>query len=185
MLFKTKLGEENIRKLDKYIPESKDIALDKRSEYSAKIWKESDEKNMLYAEKLFTERENKLKIQQNLALKIASISPSASFSLASQIMAGTSLDHYDQFNEQSKNYKNIYEKFVLKKTGSKAANDLPMFNRGSGDLLDAKEIPQFKFNPAPLSALLSNSIWYFSILLFYNLIFLLGSFLLFFKYDLR
>jgi len=179
--FALSMSDEMIKKLV-------DIQSDKSSNMMSelpKIIEDLNKKVTEYSEKLNVDRTNRQDVQSAVALGIARISPSASFSLAVSNIAGTSLSLTKDYLEQALAYRAIYKKFQDEKT--KNDNNMFAFMGGQANQpkIDLKEMPQFQFRAAQFSNYFSKCIVDWVILIVLNLIFFAGSFFAFLKYDLR
>jgi ABC-type transport system involved in multi-copper enzyme maturation permease subunit len=142
-----------------------------------------------FFEKLNGERTNKQNVQENVALNISRISPSASFSLATAGLAGTSLELVRQYREQAANYQKVFARFQKEKTGSTSGGGMMFIIRNDGDNkppeVNPAELPKFDFKTQSFSAALYSSLGDFGLLIVFNIVFFGLAYYKFLKFDLR
>jgi hypothetical protein len=161
------------------------------NKFMQKIGDEREQKMMELAARLNEDRRNKQTQQEKLAFGLSRISPSAVFSLAATKLVGTSLDLKQHFLSEATGYQESYSKFMFEKTGMKLGSGMVIMRVGSDDdeeeekTIDPKELPPFTFNALPLKDVLNNSLFDIGLLIIFNIVFFVGSFVAFLKYDVR
>ena len=189
----SQLWKEDMSKLNGFKPSGEDPqqALKAFQQYMQKIGAERNQKQLEYASKLNEGRSNKQKEQENLAFGISRISPASAFSLSVMSLAGTSLKLQNQYLESASAYQESFRNFIQEKTGSANALGGAFMIRVGGPneqdkkKIDPKELPKFEFMKPELSSLFDDSIWDIGLLVLFNLIFFLGSYISFLRYDVR
>ncbi|MCX6170110.1 MAG: ABC transporter permease [Ignavibacteriales bacterium] len=188
-IFAQQLGREYMNKMSKFTAPNNGDVMKEFQKFMEKNNDERDEKTRAFTEKVNQERSNKQILQENLAFGISRISPSASFSLASASLAGTSLDLVRSYRDQAENYQKTFANFQKSKTGGTTGSGMIFTIRNEGDNkppeIKPSELPQFEFKPEPLSKSLSASLVDFGLLILFNFIFFGASYMGFLKFDLR
>ena len=186
--YSKQLSETVMRRMSEFKPENQENMMQEFNEHMEKVNGEREEKMNAFAEKLNSERENKQRDQQNLALNIARLSPSTSFSLAASNLAGTSLKMQRNFLDQADEYQNVYANFQKEKTGGTTGGGFTFVIRKDGaekSEIDPTELPNFEYQPISFASVFQSSLIDLGILILYNIIFFAASFVFFLRYDLR
>lgn len=125
--------------------------------------------------------------QQKLAFSLARISPSASLSLASATLAGTSLPLVDHFKDEAAAYQQQYAAFIKEKTGVVPGAGMVMIrvDDEEPEPIDPAELPEFHYRPIPLAETVEAASVDVGLLAFFNLLFFAGAFTAFLRYDVR
>jgi ABC-type transport system involved in multi-copper enzyme maturation permease subunit len=149
-----------------------------------------DEKMDEFAGRLNEDRHNRQVEQERLAFSLARLSPAASLSLVSAELAGTSLDLKNRFREQATAYRQTYNAFMKEKTGMNVGGRVIMFkvdseNEEAPTQIDPQELPAFQYQMASMANLMGASIADMGILLLFNILFFVGAFVAFLRYDVR
>jgi len=160
------------------------------SKFSDSLSESREEKMNEFRSRLNENRRNREKERSKIALSLARVSPSASMSLATLTLAGTSPDLKDRFYDQAKNYQTALSNFLFEKTGMNMGRGMVMIYSDGEDQrkatpINANEIPVFTFENEPLKASLASALPDMGLLLLFNFFFLLGAFKFFNKYDAR
>jgi ABC-type transport system involved in multi-copper enzyme maturation permease subunit len=188
-IFAQQLGREYMNKMSKFTAPQNGDVMKEFQKFMEKNNDERDEKTRAFTEKVNQERINKQVLQENLAFGISRISPSASFSLASASLAGTSLDLVRDYRDQAMNYQTVFANFQKNKTGGTTGSGMIFTIRNEGDNkppeINPSELPKFEFKPESLSDSLSASLVDIGLLMLFNLIFFGASYMRFLKFDLR
>lgn len=187
--FTMQLNREHFNSLSNFHSTSKGNIFSEFQNFMERKNEERDEKMRSFTEKINRERINKQEIQEKLALNISRISPSACFSLAASIFAGTSLDLVSNYRDQADNYQKEFAKFQKEKTGMTTGGGM-MFtiNTGNGQKppeINPAELPKFIFKTASFTKSFSETIIDIGLLLLFNLIFFTSTYFRFLKFDLR
>jgi len=149
-----------------------------------------DEKMDGFAGRLNEDRHNRQIEQERLAFSLARLSPAASLSLVSAELAGTSLDLKNRFREQATAYRQTYNALMKEKTGMNVGGRVIMFKIDDEEgeaptQIDPQELPAFRYRMASMAHLIGASITDMSILLLFNILFFVGAFVAFLRYDVR
>jgi len=194
--YRTQLWEEDREAFNTFrAPETKDMQriMDALSKFMDSIHAARESKLMELARQLNEDRNNRLNIQQNVALNLARISPAGALSLAVTSLAGTSLNLKEHFLSEAIAYQAIYGDFVREKTGW-TPGGMVIYSRTEVDenrkaiepeAIDPTEMPAFEYRPQTISAALQPALLDQGLLIFFILLFFVGSFAAFMKYDLR
>ncbi|NND72383.1 MAG: ABC transporter permease [Rhodothermales bacterium] len=137
--------------------------------------------------RLSEDRRNRERVQQRIALGISRISPTSVFSLAATDLAGTSLELQQQYQDQVSQYRDDYTRFIEEKTGGSGGF---WFSGGSTDEaeeepIDPYELPVFEFDAPTAATLVSKSLLDLGLLTIFNIVFFVGAFVAFLRYDVR
>jgi len=161
----------------------------KMQEFSKKQGDERQEKMDIFAEQVNERRRNKSEARERLALSLSRISPTASFSLAAADLASTSLELRSSFMEAANAYRAQYAEFMVSKGVDQSGFQIT-FRHGNDDAeppppIDPRELPAFRYEPASIQASLGESLPDLGLLALFNLVFFVGSFIAFLRYDVR
>ena len=148
-----------------------------------------DEKMGIFVEQLNQERNNKADMRTGLALSLARVSPTASFSLAASDLAFTSMDLRASFVEASAAYQEEFADFMRSKNadfGGEAyvGHGAPVVVEEPPPI-DTRELPLFAYEPPPASEAINESLPDLGLLFMFNAFFFAGAFIRFNRYDVR
>jgi len=110
---------------------------------------------LVLTEQLNERRENKSNVQQDLALALARISPTASFSLAAADLASTSLSLRKSYMEAANAYQSSFAQFMQSKGAD--SQGFRYMRHGNDDEveepepIDTRELPEFTYEPPQVS----------------------------------
>jgi ABC-type transport system involved in multi-copper enzyme maturation permease subunit len=158
--------------------------------FMQKLTDDREAKMRTFVEQLNEDRWNKQQVQERVAFGLARVSPSATFSLASMIIAGTGIHLQDNYKRAAEQYQLSFAEFMKGKTGMTPGGGM-VFRIVTDDKAPKKqpinpmELPQFKFRQEPLSAVLGSVAADLGILALFNLLFFAGAFISFLRYDVR
>jgi ABC-type transport system involved in multi-copper enzyme maturation permease subunit len=165
------------------------IAIQEFQKFMADISTERAKKTQELASRLNEERANRQSIQEALALGLARISPSASFSLAAADFAGTSLRLKDRYRDAAKTYRESYDKFIFDKTGVNPGGGMVMRvvtdDGTKAKPIDPTELPPFVFQDVTLGEALQAGLVNMGVLVLYCLVFFAVAHRAFVRYDVR
>jgi hypothetical protein len=173
--------DDPVKTLNEYIDSLSDIRETKMNELSLR---------------LFEERRNRQKIQEDLAFTLARISPVTSFSLAASHLSGTSIQLKDRFYEKASEFQKPFGSFIKDKTGLNPGGSIKIRAStacgGGGEDENKKtepinpaELPKFAFTNYDLNKSLKSAVVDLGILSFFNILFFAGAFVAFLRYDVR
>ena len=142
-----------------------------------------------FSARLNEDRENKQAVQEHLALGLARVSPTATFSLAATRLAGTGLGLKEHYHNAAQGYQTDYARFMLAKTGM---NPGGMFvfriNSDNSDKpkpIDPHEMPVFQYVPAAMGDVLPQALLEIFLLVGFNIVFFVVAYGAFLRYDAR
>ena len=187
------LWQEDRKKMDQFWRENPPSENESREQrmlqfrrFMAELGNEREDKERTFAEQLNEDRRNRENVRQKVALNIARMSPAASFSLASADLAGTSLELKQRFIESANTYQVTYKEFIDEKTDGMGGG---WWSRGADDsqseAIDPYELPSYQYEEPPPREMIAGALPDMAILAFFNLIFFVGAFVSFLKYDVR
>ncbi len=149
-----------------------------------------DAKMNEFAGRLNEDRHNRQAVQERVAFGLARLSPTASLSLATTALAGTGLELKNRFRVEATRYRQTFNEFMKEKTGMNVGGRMIMWKHSDEEeeepkQIDAEEIPAFEYRTASLADSLTAALPDLGILALFNLLFFLGAFVAFSRYDLR
>jgi ABC-type transport system involved in multi-copper enzyme maturation permease subunit len=115
------------------------------------------------------------KSQQNLAINLSRISPASALTFSSMTLARTGIDEYDRFLAAVRSYKPIYSKWINSKM---SVNILQ-------EKIRIEDMPQFSLEPESLNKSLSRALPDFGLMLGMIIVFFVGAYVSFLRYDVR
>ena len=192
--FRAQLWEEDRHKMAEFKPDEKEDPMkmvSKFNEFMQNLSDERDKKIKEFSKRLNEDRRNKQLQQQRLAFSLARISPNALFSLAVTNLVGNSLDLKQHFINEATGYQTTYAQFMKEKTGMNLGGDVILFKMKQGDdkeeekPIDPKELPDFYYSAEPVSQVFEKAFLDLGLLVLYNIIFFVGAFVVFIRYDVR
>jgi hypothetical protein len=128
------------------------------------------------------ERDYQLKknAQQTLAVNLSRISPASALTFGSMTLARTGIDEYDRFLASVRAYKPIYTKWVNSKMGQ-GIN----FQTGEQAKIKTDDMPQHSIAPESLGKSLARTLPDFVLMVVMIIIFFVGAYVSFLRYDVR
>jgi ABC-type transport system involved in multi-copper enzyme maturation permease subunit len=118
--------------------------------------------------------------QQNLAVNLSRISPASALTFGSMTLARTGIDEYDRFLAAVRTYKPIYTKWV----NSKLAQSIN-FQTGEQGKVNIEDMPQFSIAPESLGKSFARTLPDFALMVFMIIVFFVGAYVSFLRYDVR
>ncbi len=192
--FMSQIWNEDRAKMNSFVPpKSQDMQLvmGEFNKFMQNLADEREKKFNELAARLNEDRKNRQIEQQQLAQFFSAVSPSALFTLAASEITGTSLRLEQEYMVQAQNYQQEYAKFMKEKTGMNTGGFSMVFRMVSDDNaakpkpINIGELPQFNFIPLPSSSGMGYFAGYAGVLAAFNLLFFVGAFAAFKKYDVR
>jgi len=153
---------------------------DKMSELHANRNQKADK----FAALLNENRRNRELVQQRLSLGLARISPAAAYTLAITTLAGTSLNLKQQFDDSAHDYRRVYARFLLEKTGRVTPRPAAVGRQGTEEI-NPQEMPVFELREIGTAAAAAKTLPDLAILLIYFIVFFALAFVAFLRYDVR
>jgi len=130
--------------------------------------------------------------QTNIAIGLAKISPFSVFRFISERISDNGFHGYLRFDEHTENYKRTFRDFAFEKDQQdKDSYHLIWNERWASDTFSSRkpvafeEVPQFEYNKPGFIEILDNCKWDFLILVLWNLVLFVGTFVAFIRYDVR
>ena len=148
-----------------------------------------DERMGIFVEQLNQDRGNKADLRTGVALSLARISPTASFSLAASDLAFTSMELRASFVDASSAYQKEFADFMRSKNADFGAE--AYVGHGAPVVveepppIDTRELPLFAYEPPPVSEAINESLPDLGLLFMFNAFFFAGAFVRFNRYDVR
>ncbi|HPW17250.1 MAG TPA: ABC transporter permease subunit [Candidatus Aminicenantes bacterium] len=124
--------------------------------------------------------QQKKQAQQRLAVNLSRISPASALTFGSMALARTGIDDYDRFLASVRAYKPIYTKWINSKLGESIN-----FQTGQTVTLKIDDMPQHVFQAEWLSRSLVRAIPDFALLVVLIIVFFVGAYVSFLRYDVR
>ncbi len=189
---RSQLWKEDKEKMSAFRPTATDDNQKMFQEFSKFMQDNADQrekKMQALSNRLNEDRRNKQNQQEKLAFNLARISPSAVFSLAATNLVGTTIGLKDYFLNEAVGYQDTYGQFMQEKTGMKLGGGMIIMRITDDDeeekTIDPKELPVFQFHEMPLNDVITNSLFDIGLLAIFNIVFFIGAFVAFLRYDLR
>jgi ABC-type transport system involved in multi-copper enzyme maturation permease subunit len=123
--------------------------------------------------------QQKKRAQQSLAVNLSRISPASALTFGSMTLARTGVDDFDRFLASVRAYKPIYTKWINSKLGQSI--------NFTGETVQIKidDMPQHSYEPQWLSRSLVRTIPDFALLAVMIIVFFVGAYVSFLRYDVR
>jgi ABC-type transport system involved in multi-copper enzyme maturation permease subunit len=158
--------------------------------FMQKIGDERDKKMNEFNARVNENRQNKQEVQERLAFGLAMVSPSASFSLAAMTIGGTGIHLKEAYKHSGEHYQASFAEFIKEKTGQTPSGGIVFRISTDGDEPKKKpinplEMPTYEFQQQPLGASFGSIAIDLGILSLFNIIFFVGAFVSFLRYDVR
>jgi hypothetical protein len=141
-----------------------------RAQYADKVWQ--------IRKAYLDENPNR---QSLLAFNISRISPTAVYYNATAILAETDLGNFSEFMEQSRQYRREWVDYLREE---KIFSSRRWFTTESEEPFDLSRIPRFKERSESIGSSLQRALPDIMILTLLNILFFMGAFLSFLRYDL-
>lgn len=128
------------------------------------------------------ERDYQLKkgAQQTLAVNLSRISPASALTFGSMTLARTGIDEFDRFLASVRSYKPVYTKWINSKFGESIN-----FQTGEMATISIEDMPQHVLEPERLSRSLLRTLPDFGLMAVMILVFFVGAYASFLRYDVR
>ena len=151
------------------------------SEYGS-AWDEANRIQAEKARKIRSELNLKAGIQTFIAKHIACLSPYSNYVYLATDLTGTGLHSLDYFSRIVSQYGNTMRSYLETKEQQAREKD-PTYN--SNSFLDISDRPRFEYNEEPLLNRFAAGLPYLGVLLFFNVLFFVMTFVRFLRYDVR
>ena len=187
------LWQEDRKKMSEFHPPegiAPDKVMTEFQKFMSTIGVERDKKLTEFADRLNEDRMNKQRVQERLAFGLAMVSPSATFSLAAMTIGGTGIHLQDEYKRSAQQYQNSFAEFMKEKTGTTPGGGIVFRISTDNDQpkkqpINPLELPAYQFLQGPVSASLGSLAVDLGALVLFNLVFFVGAFVSFLKYDVR
>lgn len=174
-------SQEEQKRLLSQTPELEPIIRNLRSELDNIVTEANKHQDKL-AESLSENLRLRSVQQTKLSTRIASLSPYASFLFITTNLTDNGLDKEGSENRQSEAYTNILSEYLQKKKEEAQKADAT-FNENS--YIDLKDRPRFIYHSETIADRVKSTTSYWGILIIFNGLLLISSFIAFNKYDIR
>jgi len=124
--------------------------------------------------------QQKKRAQQTLAINMSRISPASALTFGSMTLARTGVHDFDRFLASVRTYKPIYTKWINSKFGASLN-----FQTGEQAKIKLDDMPQHVYEPEWLSRSLVRTIPDFALLTVMIIVFFVGAYVSFLRYDVR
>ncbi len=124
--------------------------------------------------------QQKKSVQQNLAINLSRISPASALSFGSMTLARTGVHEFDRFLASVRTYKPIYTRWINSRLG-----DSIDFQTGQLSNISIDDMPQHSFEPDPVGKLLVRTLPDFALMAVMIIVFFVGAYVSFLRYDVR
>jgi ABC-type transport system involved in multi-copper enzyme maturation permease subunit len=145
-------------------------------DYQQELTSKIDENNAA----LERDYQQKKRAQQELAINLSRISPASALTFGSMTLARTGVDDFDRFLASVRAYKPIYTKWINSKLGESIN-----FQTGQMAKIKLDDMPQHTAEPEWLSRSLVRTIPDFALLIVMIIVFFVGAYVSFLRYDVR
>ena len=145
-----------------------------------------------FSGRLNEDRRNRQRVQENTAFAFARVSPTASLTLATSELAGTSLERKNRYFDRVIAYRSEFNRFLKEKTGMNIGGRMIMWKTIDSDdqdkeleAINPNEWPVFVYRDRSLAETVNAIALDFGLLAGFNILFFLGTFAAFTRYDVR
>jgi ABC-type transport system involved in multi-copper enzyme maturation permease subunit len=159
-----------------------------QEQYSKDVTKKFSELNQevdKYHVSLNEEWRNRKIEQERLGFSLSRFSPASAFQLAAMELSGTGLSIKTRYEDQLQAYKEIFNTFITKKEDKSGGIFAQVSKDNKPENIDTKDIPQFIYINPDLKQVLQSTVIDITIISFYILITIAGTFIAFIRYDVR
>lgn len=190
---RAQLWAEDHKRMSAFKPAASSNPQDMMKEFNEFMQKNAEERDNKMRElsmRLHEERRNRQLVQERFAFGLARLSPSAAFSLAATTLAGTGIHLKEHFVNEANAYQQSYAGFIKEKTGMNPGGGFIMMRVTTDEEqekkpVDPRELPEFIYRDQPLQQAAGGALFDFGLLAAFNLLFFIGAFAAFQRYDLR
>jgi ABC-type transport system involved in multi-copper enzyme maturation permease subunit len=187
--YMSQLWDEDMKKMDELRQQMRGLPQEeRRTRFRALMTELAEgrtEKMDVFAQRLNEDRRNRVRVRQQVALGFSRMSPASVFSLASTELAGTSLELKERYLEAARAYREGYLRFLKEKTGSSANMWWMRRTEDDAEEIDPLEVPAFELQEPSTSTHVGGALPDLAILLLFNVVFFVGAFVAFLRYDVR
>jgi hypothetical protein len=148
-----------------------------------------DEKMNIFVEQINEQRANKSDLRTKVALLLARVSPTASFSLAASDLSFTSMELRSSYSNAANVYQEEYASFMRSKNadfgGDRYIRHGAPVEVEEPDPIDTRELPLFSYQRPPVAEAIKASLPDLGLLFMFIAFFFTGTLVRFLRYDLR
>lgn len=191
----SQLWAESREKMSKFRPsaspeEDPMAMMDEFNKFMGDIGKDRQKRMDEFSGRLSEDRRNRQSVQSRWAFNLARLSPTASLSLATSELAGTSLALKENYHREAVAYQQKYGEFLEEKTGM-APGGAHIIIRKIGEeeeeleAIDPTELPSFDYHRITTPKAVQAAVPDMGLLAIFNLIFFIGAIFAFVRYDPR
>lgn len=131
----------------------------------------------------------KMVAQVNAGRNFTRLSPTVLYQRASEALAGTGIARFEHLYNQIKRYRNILKRYVLDKDKGDSDSRHLLFEGNSECIsqkpVDFNTVPRFQEPDLSLGESLQWAIWDIGLLMLFNVLFFMGAYMAFLRYDVR
>ena len=124
--------------------------------------------------------QTRMRQQQRLAVNLSRVSPASALMFASMSLARTGVSEHERFLNSVKTYKPAFSKWINKKISNSQAPE-----PGQQTKLDLGDMPQHEFKPEEFSESMVRMLPDLFLMAFLIILFFVGSYVSFIRYDVR
>ncbi len=187
--YMSQLWDEDMEEVDKLRRQISSLPRDQRRLRFRALMSELSEartdKMDIFAKRLNEDRRNRERVRQRVALGLSRVSPASVFALASTNLSGTSLRLKERYLDSAAEYREVYLRFLEEKTGSSSSGWWHGGSTESDEEIDPLNLPEFDFKDVSTADHVTGALPDFAILILFNIVFFVGAFLAFLRYDVR
>jgi len=158
-----------------------------RSTENAKLSAEASQEltDRVTANNVQIDRDYQLKkdAQQSMAKNLSRISPASLLTFGSMTLARTGVDEYNRYMAATRAYRSIYNKWNINYSASVVIRSGGTFREIDEDVIAS--IPQLPFTPETPGELFVRTLADFALMAAMTIVFIVGAFFAFFRYDVR
>lgn len=148
------------------------------------LWTEAAEEVQRKWELALSEYQRRVYRQAALAQVMSRISPSASYVYATTSLAATGVEDYKLFDGYLQTFKDEYDRSVNALiAGSEGSSRSSSGSSRSSGGFDVSQLPEFDYQSSPPGKSVQRSMLDFGLLAVWNILFFLGAFLKFARYE--
>ena len=118
--------------------------------------------------------------QQSLAINLSRVSPASALTFGSMTLARTGVDEFNRFLASVRTYKPIFSKWI----NSKMTTSINL-QTGQQQMIKLDDMPQHSIEPESLKTSLARALPDFSLMIGLIIVFFVGAYVSFLRYDVR
>ena len=138
-----------------------------------------------YDDLLNEEWRSKKAERETLGFILSSFSPASAYQLAAMDIAGTGISLKTGYEDQLRNFRDIFNAFRSKKIEESGGGAFIIMGNNKPKPLDLSDVPRFTLAKTDLNKVIQATLIHISIIFIYILLTIAGSFIAFGRYDVR